>query len=86
MRNSFILETIRWVLLLALAIIPAGVEAFDSVHHQLQIELDPSSHFAQIEDRIKFKNFQEACEPLYLEASPHAPLFSTGSTPPTFIF
>jgi len=69
MRNSFILETIRWVLLLALAIIPAGVEAFDSVHHQLQIELDPSSHFAQIEDRIKFKNFQEDCEPLYLEAN-----------------
>ena len=67
MRHSFILETIS--LLLALVAAPNKVGAFDSTHHQLQIELDPSTHFARIEDTIKFKGSLENCESFYLHAN-----------------
>ena len=52
------------VLMLALAVIPSGVWSFsgDPIHHHLQIELEPSSRFAKIEDTIQFKPPKENCE------------------------
>ncbi|SVB97965.1 uncharacterized protein METZ01_LOCUS250819, partial [marine metagenome] len=53
------------VLMLALAVIPSGVWSFsgDPIHHHfLQIELEPSSRFARIEDTIQFKPPKENCE------------------------
>ena len=68
MRNSFILEVIS-LLLLALIAAPNKVGAFDSIHHKLQIELDPSKQFARIKDSIKFKNSLGNCESFFLHAN-----------------
>jgi aminopeptidase N len=52
------------VLLLALTATPAWSSSANPIHHKLQIELDPSTRFAKIEDRVQFKNGN--CEAFYL--------------------
>ena len=69
MRNASVLETIRLLLLLCLVMTPNEAGAFSPVHHQLQIELEPSRNFARIEDTIQFKNSQENCGPFYLHSN-----------------
>lgn len=56
------------VLLLALAASPNEVWSSPPIHHQLQIELEPSTRFARIQDTIRFKNSQGNCESFYLHA------------------
>jgi|FLOH01.1.fsa_nt_gi aminopeptidase N len=53
------------VLLLSLITTPAW--SFPPIHHQLQIELEPSTRFAKIEDTIRFKTPPENCA-FYLHA------------------
>jgi len=50
-------------LVLALALLAAPYKAwsFSPVHHQLQIELEPSSRFARIEDTVQFKTSPNNC-------------------------
>ena len=51
------------VLMLALLVTPNEVWSFSPIHHHLQIELEPSSRFARIEDTIQFKpSHKNNCE------------------------
>ncbi len=47
---------------------PVAAWSFSPIHHQLQIELEPSTHFARVEDMVHFKNSQGNCGPFYLHA------------------
>ena len=61
-----------WLVLMLVAIAtPSKCWSFstDLVHHQLRVELEPSSRFAKIEDRIQFKTSKNNCEPFYLHAA-----------------
>ena len=51
------------VLMLALLVTPNEVWSFSPIHHNLQIELEPSARFARIEDTIQFKpSHKNNCE------------------------
>ncbi len=52
------------VLLLALTPTPVWSSSANPIHHKLQIELEPSTRFAKIEDTVQFKNGN--CEAFYL--------------------
>jgi aminopeptidase N len=52
------------MLLLALTATPVWSFSEKPIHHKLQIELDPSTRFAKIEDTVQFKNGN--CEAFYL--------------------
>ena len=54
------------VLLLALTATPVWSASANPIHHKLQIELDPSTRFAKIEDTVQFKNLHGNCETFYL--------------------
>ena len=47
--------------ILALVVTPSAVWSFSPIHHQLQIELEPSSRFARIEDTVQFKTSPSNC-------------------------
>ncbi len=66
---KFSTKVSRWlVLLLVLTTTSNEAWSFSPIHHQLQIELEPSTRFARIEDTVHFKNSQGNCEPFYLHA------------------
>ncbi len=48
---------------------PVAAWSFSPIHHNLQIELEPSTGFARIEDTVHFKNSRGNCEPFYLHAN-----------------
>ncbi|MBC8287896.1 MAG: hypothetical protein H8E42_10535 [Nitrospinae bacterium] len=56
------------LLIILLALILASNEAWslssESIHHQLQIELEPATRFARIEDTIQFKTSSNKCDVL----------------------
>jgi aminopeptidase N len=60
--SMWLLFVLTWV------VFPNAAWSFseEPVHHQLKIELEPSSRFAKIEDTIQFKNGN--CESFYLHA------------------
>ncbi len=66
---NFPIKVSRWlVLLLVLTATPDEAWSFSSIRHKLQIELEPSTRFARIEDTVHFKGSRGNCEPFYLHA------------------
>ncbi len=69
--NLYILKIPGWLLLvLAWVLFPDTGWSFSEkpIHHQLEIELEPSTRFAKIKDTIHFKTFSKGCESFYLHA------------------
>jgi aminopeptidase N len=66
MMKAFILSCVKYSLLLAvlLAFFTTDAQSFPEtpIHHDLRIELEPSSKFAHIQDKIQFKASPENCD------------------------